>query len=305
MKSRKERICARLRAKYPTYPDLVSQGLSFVQISEALGIGRKKLQKVKDAFDPGTRHQGDHSIEVKQPRVKRQPVPPKPRLPPDEKLRIKYATFPDLIAQGLTRAEIMRELDVGASTIIRLKSAFGMRDLAFTRPTPIKPRKEYPGIDEALRHGGSYAAIGARFGICREWVRQIAKAHGIEKAQAKRGPGPRKRTASGLTLYQHRLTEKYPDILNPNIVPCDITGPNEITVYKIRKILGISYSARHVSLSERIVSVIDRPMTISEIVSALGSEPMNTLHMYLSMHTKNGRLKRISRGVYAPAKDPS
>lgn len=293
---------ARLRKKYAAYPGMVSQGLSFVQISEALGIDRKKLQKVKDAFDREAYARFIVTVPAKDrptARAKRRPVETKAAR--QEKLRNKYPTFPELVAQGHTRPEIMQALGVGISTISSLKRAFGMDGKVF--PRVARAPKQYPGIDEALRHGGSYAAIGARFGICRERVRQIAKASGIEKAQAKRGPGPRKRTASGLTLYQHRLTERYPDILNPSIVPCDITGPNKIMVYKIRKILGISYSACHVSLSERIVSVIDRLMTIPEIASALGSEPTNTLHMYLSMHAKNGRIKRISRGVYVPAKD--
>lgn len=301
MKSRKELLHARLRATYPTYPDLVLQGFSFVQISEALGIGRKKLQKVKDAFDLETRHRGDHSIEAKKPRVKRQPMSPKPRLPWEEILRIKYPNFPDLVAHGLTRREIMRTLRIGNATLRGLKSAFGVTVCA--SPRAARPPKEYPGIEEALRRGGSYQSIGDEFGLCRERVRQIAKALGIKKAPTK--TVQRKRTASGLTLYQQRLTEKYPDILNPSIVPHEVTGPSEITVYKIRHILGISFIASRITIKDRVSSVIDRQMSIPEILSAMGSVSMNTLHIYLLRLAKDGIIKRLSRGVYAPANWPA
>lgn len=301
---RKIRSHERLREKYAAYLDLESRGLNFVQIAEALRVDRKELQKVKDAFDHGRSSPTDKAIGIKgrtSSKIQRQPAPPKPRVPWEEILRGKYPNFPDLVAHGLTRREIMRTLRIGNATLRGLKSAFGVTVCA--SPRAARPPKEYPGIEEALRRGGSYQSIGDEFGLCRERVRQIAKALGIKKAPTK--TVQRKRTASGLTLYQQRLTEKYPDILNPSIVPHEVTGPSEITVYKIRHILGISFIASRITIKDRVSSVIDRQMSIPEILSAMGSVSMNTLHIYLLRLAKDGIIKRLSRGVYAPANWPA
>lgn len=296
--SRKSRSYARIRAMYPEYPDLESQGLSFVQIAEALGVGRQQLHKIKDAFEHGKFIMPEHAAEIEAHAAATETWVSR-----WERLRSRYPAFPDLVAQGHTRHEIMQALNISDAMVDRLRRAFAIKDPSAAFPGSGRPKKEYPGIEEALRAGGSYQSIGDEFGLCRERVRQIARAIGIKKVRA--SPGPRKRTASGLTLYQQRLVEKCPDILNPNIPPREVTQASEFTVYKIRTILGISFISSRITIKERLVSVIDRTMTIHEISSALGSTSMKTLSMYLCWLTRDGRIKRISRGIYAPAKDPT
>lgn len=302
--SRKSRAYARIRGTYPTYPNLESQGLSFVQIAEALGVGRQQLHKIKDAFEDGKFIRSEQALEIEDGIAEMEA-----RRSREERLRSRHPTFPELVAQGHTRHEIMQALDIGDAMVDRLRRAFAIKGKSAAFPGagapkgagPGRPKKEYPDIEEALRAGGSYQSIGDEFGLCRERVRQIAKSLGIKKVRAK--PCARARTASGLTLYQQRLVEKCPDILNPNIPPREVTQASEFTVYKIRTILGISFISSRITIKERLVSVIDRTMSIHEISSALGSISMNTLSMYLCWLTRDGRIKRISRGVYAPAKD--
>jgi hypothetical protein len=261
-KPRPERYYSGLREKYPAYPDLRASGLTDGQICMRLNISATKCRLISDAFGM-SRSDGDMFC-----------------APTTEvEWRRKYPIVPELVADGLMK-----------------QTAFPRQGRARRPITDV-----HPGIDEALRRGGSYRAIGAEFGLCRERVRQIAKALGIEKVRA--NPGHRRRTAAGLTLYQQKLTEKYPDILNPLVVPSEVPGVSEAMVYKIRKILGISFIANHITIKERIVSVINRPMTIPEIASALDSVRLETLHIYLSTLAGDGRIRRPSRGVYAPAKD--
>lgn len=284
---------AQLRDLYPTYPDLCANGLDRHEIAAELGIPTRLCWRLHDAFE---------SRSVKPPKTIKARTP---REKPEIR-RLKYPTFPALVAQGMTRKEIAAALHVGEDVIFKLRSAFAIKGhcAAFPRQGRVRrPITEvHPGIDDALRRGGSYRAIGAEFGLCRERVRQIAKSLGIEKVGA--NPGQRKRTASGLTLYQQRLTVKYPDLLNPLVVPREVTGVCEDTVYKIRKILGISFIASRSPLTERLVSVIDGPITILEISSSIGSVRVETLHIYLSMLARRGHLKRLARGIYAPANWP-
>lgn len=293
---RKRRSYARMRATYPEYPALESRGLSFVQIAEALGVGRQQLHKIKDAFEHGKFIMPEHAAEIETCAAATETWVSR-----GERLRSRYHAFPELVAQGHTRHEIMQALDIGDAMVDRLRRAFAIKGPSAASPGAGRPKKEYPDIEEALRDGGSYQSIGDKFGLCRERVRQIARSLGIKKVRAK--PCARARTESGLTLYQQRLVETCPDILNPIIPPREITQASEFTIYTIRKILGISFISSRITIKERLVSVIDRTMSIHEISSALGSISMNTLSMYLCWLTRDGRIKRISRGVYAPAKD--
>ena len=104
----------------------------------------------------------------------------------DEIRRIKYPAFPDLVAQGMTRKEIAAALHVGEDAIFKLKRAFGTKGHSAAFPRQGRAQRPitevHPGIDDALRRGGSYRAIGAEFGLCRERVRQI-EVRAFEKLQ--------------------------------------------------------------------------------------------------------------------------
>lgn len=221
--------------------------------------------------------------------------PTKPALSKSEAILKRYPSLPALVAEGKTISEIAEALGVTRAYAPDLCRALDLTPAKDLRESVVT---EHPDLLDALETSKSFRALGKEFGISFQRVQQIAKERGIQKPRAKH-PGPPKRETV-LTPFQAECLEQHPEILDGDVPATRIDGVKDQTVGRIRKALGVTSTCGNTGVSARIVEVLDRPMTPSEIAEAILPLRAAVIQVTLSLAVKTGKIKRIKYGVYAP-----
>lgn len=236
------------------------------------------------------------------------------------KRRRRYPTFPAMVADGKTLKEIVETLGVGVSTARLLRADFDIHGPSVAFPGSGAPRKtktdrepktsravidartkyRYEGVVAALKQPRTTSDISKEFGITPQRVRQIKQKFGVDRTPVRSAVA---RSADGLTKQQQACLKGHPEISDSSIPASTIEGVSRCMVSGIRRALGIKPAAKPSPVRDRVVAVVTRPMTVADIARALGPDFDSDLHLCLSVYMKSGHLKRISHGVYAPAKD--